>query len=280
MIRLFAVILAMLLLSFAGCSKETTVEESRAAGKKAFLNKNYTEARTHLRKAIAKEPSDKELLYLMARSFRHDYVYDSSLFYLKKVDILYPEDREVALQIYTVANSLEEWRAVADAIMVLAKTGDGCERYYGELSTLWGKMESPYNALYWGSRAIEREPDNPMWYVISANGASLSVSPDSAITILDSAISHFGEDPRFLANKATFLSQKEEFRKAEQILRPLVESDSTVLMYRMGLAHALAKQNRRSKRQEALELYRGLQSLVAPEFKIDSIIVDLEEKLK
>ncbi len=280
MTRLFAAIFALLLLLLAGCSKTSSVEEARAAGKKAFLDKNYTEARVHLRQAIAREPSDKELLYLMARSFRHDYEYDSALFYLKKIDILYPQDREVATQIYGVANALEEWRTVADAIMVLAKTGDGYERYYGELSTLWSKMESPYNALYWGSRAIERDPDNPTWYVISANGASLSVSPDSAITILDSAISHFGEDPRFLANKATFLSQKEEYGQAEKMLRPLVESDSTVLMYRLGLAHALAKQDRRAKRKEALELYRNLRPLVGPGFKIDSIIVDLEEKLK
>ena len=79
---------------FLGCSGEKDVEELRALGKKAFLEQDYQKARQYFLEAITEAPSDRELLFLTGMSFKRDFLLDSAMFYLKKVDLLFPDDRE------------------------------------------------------------------------------------------------------------------------------------------------------------------------------------------
>jgi tetratricopeptide (TPR) repeat protein len=268
------------LLLTAACSKKATLDELRAAGKKAFLAQDYAGARQFLVQAIGIAPSDRELLYLTGEAYRRDFKYDSAMVYFKRLDLLYPDDREANAQIYEVAKAAERWEDAIHAIYVLARTGDGYERYYGELSDLWTRSGSFINGLYWARKAIALDPQNIAAYVGGAFAASQCDSIDAAITITDSAIARFGEDIRLLANMGTFLAQRGQYDTAERFLRQVIAVDSTTAAYRMSLAHTLVAQNNKSKKREALGLYKSIQSQVGPEFQIDSIITSLEEELK
>ena len=72
-------------------------DEYKAAGMRAFTDNNYGKAREYLKEALKLNQSDKDVLYFLGMAFKREYYYDSALFYLKRADILYPQDREVSL---------------------------------------------------------------------------------------------------------------------------------------------------------------------------------------
>jgi hypothetical protein len=280
MSRLLVVLGLGSLLLTAACSKQASLDDLRADGKKAFLAQDYTAARQYFLRGIAIAPSDRDLLYFTGEAYRRDFKYDSAMVYFKRLDILYPDDREVNIHIYEVGKEIESWEDVIHAIFVLARTGDGYERYYNELSELWSKTGSYINVLFWARKAIALKPDEAGPYMQAAYAASQCDSIDLAIALTDSAIARFGDDPRLLANMGTFLAQKGEFKPAERFLRRVVAADSASAEYRLSLAHILVAQDNKDKKREALRLYRSIQSQLGPEFKVDSIITSLEQELK
>ena len=128
-----SMIVAMLLFScLVSCSGEpSSVEELKAAGQKAFLAEDYKTARDFFLQAIIKAPSDKELLFYTGMAYKRDYLYDSAMFYLKRLDILYPNDRETNEQLYEIAMALKDWDYALAALGGLIRTGDNPEWYYG-----------------------------------------------------------------------------------------------------------------------------------------------------
>ena len=262
------------------CSQEADVSELRKAGKQAFLEEDYPAARQYLLKALATAPSDKDLLYFTAQAYGRDYMLDSALFYYKRIDVLYPEDRETNQQIFSIAMELEEWEDAIGAISVLAKTGDGYEPYLGQLSDLWARTGSYINALYWARRAIAVQPDNQTEYVKASGAAAQCDSIEVAMELIETAIEKFGAQPKFRANKAAFLARMNRHKEAEQLFREIIAEDSLTPGFKLGLAHSLAAQGKKDKKREALALYRSVQGLIPPAFGVDSLIQVLSEELE
>ncbi len=274
-------LLAFFVVILAGCGKEPqTFEELKAAGQSAFLDEDYAGAREYLTRAVALQSSDRSVLFFLGLSYQRDYIFDSALFYLKRVDILYPDDREVNLELYKICLAMEDWRNAIRSIGVLVKTGDKAEDYYAQLAELNLKLENLPNAYYFSRETLKLFPDNPNYYLQLANVAAELDSMDIALATIDSALARFGERDELRLNKGLYLVAKNRAGDAERIFRDLAAKDTSFVPYRINLANALSSQKSTAKKAEALELYRQLQTLVGGEqFLIDSMIGVLENEL-
>ena len=112
-----------------------------------------------------------------------------------------------------------------------------------------------------------------------ANSAADLDSIDVAVRVIDSAIAKFGPRDEFLMNKGLYLSAKRDSAGAEKIFRGLAEADTSQAAYQLNLAHSLAMQNDRKKKEEAYELYRQLRNTFSSQFQLDSLITDLGHQL-
>ena len=272
---------AVLLVGFlGGCSKEPqTVDELSRAGEKAFDNHEYARARKHLTKAVAQKPSDRHLLYLLGISYQRDFLYDSAYHYLKRLDLLFPGDREVNLRLYKIAKTVKEWKSVIKAIHVLVETGDSGEQYHAELADLNLKIENYKVAYYFYRKLLEVEPNNPNYYLLVANLAAQLDSLNISLAVIDSALERFGDRDEFLMNKGLYLAVKKRYEESEAIFRSLLDKDSSSLPARLNLANALATQDDLAKKREALQLYLQIRPVADEVLRLDSMIGALREEL-
>lgn len=255
-------------------------DELKRAGQKAFLEKNYPEARNYLRKALHEKPTDKELLYYLGMAYRRDQFYDSALVYLKRAQLLHPMDKELNQELLEVATGIQNWEVALSAIQGLIGSGEPESKYYAEQADLWGKLNYPGNAFFWSRKALAQDTSNPGIWVMTANYAAQVDSAELALALMDSAIAKFGENDRFTANRASFLSLTGKHREAEDLLRGLVKKDSTNAYFRLNLANVLAAQDAREKKREARDLYAAVKDKVGKELKLDSLIAKLDSTLK
>lgn len=272
---------AVLLVGFlGGCSKEPqTVDELSRAGEKAFDNHEYARARKHLTKAVAQKPSDRHLLYLLGISYQRDFLYDSAYHYLKRLDLLFPGDREVNLRLYKIAKTVKEWKSVIKAIHVLVETGDSGEQYHAELADLNLKIENYKVAYYFYRKLLEVEPNNPNYYLLVANLAAQLDSLNISLAVIDSALERFGDRDEFLMNKGLYLAVKKRYEESEAIFRYLLDKDSSSLPTKLNLANALATQDDRAKKREALQLYLQIRPMADEVLRLDSMIGALRKEL-
>jgi len=273
--------IAILVSLIAGCGREPeTFDELKAAGKKAFVAENYMEARKFLGKAVAMQTSDRDVLFFLGTSYERDYLYDSAQIYLKRADILYPGDRETNLSLYKVCRSIGDSKNTVKAIHVLARTGDNIEQYHTELVNLHLQLGEPSQAGYYLTKLLEKEPDQPNWYLMSANVAAQMDSLDIALARIDEGIEKFGEKDEFVLNRGIYLVAKRNFVTAENTFRKLYDKDTSSVPFRLNLANALASQESRSKKQEAYQLYKTLKPLISDDvFALDSMMTVLADEL-
>ncbi|TET95187.1 MAG: tetratricopeptide repeat protein [Candidatus Zixiibacteriota bacterium] len=272
---------AILLVGFlGGCSQEPqTVDELSRAGEEAFDNHEYARARKYLTKAVAQKPSDRHLLYLLGISYQRDFLYDSAFHYLKRLDLLFPGDREVNLRLYKIAKTVREWKSAIKAIQVLVETGDPGEQYHAELADLNLKVKNYKVAYYFYRKLLEADPNNPSYYLLIANLAAQLDSLDISLAVVDSALERFGDRDEFLVNKGLYLAAMKRYEESEATFRYLLAKDSSFLPARLNLAHALATQDDRAKKREALQLYLQLRPVADEVLRLDSLIGALREEL-
>jgi Flp pilus assembly protein TadD len=266
---------------FSGCSKEpTTFEELFKAGETAYVKEQFPQARNYLSKAIALQTSNKRALYLLGVSYGRDFLLDSAFLYLKRADLLNPNDREINLALYKIAPELKEWQAAITAIAVLTKTGDAQEKYYQELARYSAADSNYASAYYYQKKMMAVDPENQTRYLELASMAHLVELTDTAIAIMDTAIAKFGPKEEFLSNKGVFMIFKGDFTGAEAIFRNLANSSvSNKLFYQLNLANSLASQPQRSKKEEALKLYLTLRDKSSQTLRIDTLITQLKAEL-
>lgn len=270
-------ILAVLM---AACSKEPrTLEEFEQAGREAYLNEEYDLARGYLRQAVLLKSSDRDVLYFLGLSFQREYILDSALFYLKRADLLYPNDREINSAIYPIAAELKEWESAIRAINCLIRTGDPLEKYRLLLADLNAKQGNESAAFVHARMLLAAEPDNPDRYYQLAVLAHRIDSLDRALSIIDTAIARFGPQDRFLAAKGNVYTTLMQFDRAESIFRSLYQSDTMSVQYRYLLAFALSLQNSTEKKHEAYRLFRQIQNLMVDDYMIDSAVAALADEL-
>ncbi|UCE25595.1 MAG: hypothetical protein JSU74_05995 [Candidatus Zixiibacteriota bacterium] len=261
------------------CSKEPqTLAELEEAGKKAYLEEDYITARDYLGRAVTMKSSDRDVLYFLGMSYQREFLLDSALFYLKRADLLHPNDREVNSVMYPIAAQLGEWELAARAIMVMVVTGDSIEQYRERLADLNVKMGNIGVALIHAKELLRLEPDKVERYHQLAFLAHRRDSLDLAIEIIDQATEKFGEDNQLVFLRALVYMSQEDFASSEALLRRLVAADSTAIN-KLHLALALSKQDSNAKKLQAVDLFREVRDFVSPEYKVDSLLFDLELEL-
>ncbi len=276
--QLSITLLALSTLLFA-CGKKSA-DEYRAEGKKLFGQEKYAQARENFGKALASSPSDRELLYLMGMAYRKDQMYDSAISALRRVDLLYPNDREVKQNLYDVAMALNDWAVARSALKGLMDLNAAPPHAWKQMADLWRRVDHPGNTYYATKMALQDDREDIDLWVLAANSAYLVDSAQASLAYIDTAISKFGESEMLLANRATYLNFVNKSDSAEAIFRRLLAKDTGSVQYQLNLAHSLSAQKPRAKLQEALSLYKKVQPKLGPEFKLDSLITDLETKLK
>lgn len=272
--------ITLTLVVFLGCSNEPgDLAEYEEAGRQAFLKRDYVKAKDYLGKAAALESSNREVLYYLGLTYQREYYLDSALFYLKRADILHPNDREINTVLYPIAAELKEWELAARALGVLIATGDPIEQHRERLADLNAKMGNLVVAFIHAKELLKAEPNNPDRYYQVAVLAHQNDSADYALNVVNQALDRFGAQKPFLVAKAMILSAKGENTIAESILRPMFEADSSV-ENKMNLAAVLAEQDARSKKEEARRLYLEVRDYLGNLPVIDSMLTELEKDLQ
>lgn len=260
-----------------GCTE--TVGDLKQKGQDAYISQNYSEARRYLGQALAKNPSDRDALFFMGLAAKKELLYDSALLYLKRADIYYPSDREINLQIYEVARSIEAWDEAINALQILIKTGDRPEQHYATLAEMWARNDYPANAYFYIKEALRVDPDNQQLWLQAANLAGIVDSIPLALRYLDSATVRFGEQDHFTSARALYQMNLGNLSEAERLYRRVYTKDTTSAHARLNLAHVLAAYDNNAKKREALALYRSIRGKFGQEFKVDSLIAALDSSL-
>lgn len=277
---LIPVCLAVLL---ASCGRKSeSFEALKSQGQRAFLNAKYADARRYFIKALTIKPSDRDLLYYTGLSYKRDYIYDSALSYLRRADLLYPGNREVNLEIYEAAVAAKSWTYAAGAIDVLVATGDPPDRYLDILAQIYTELDEPLNIAYYLRKLVAAKPDNPAYYVRLINALLAADSIDAASIVSDSAMSRFGRSNELVACQANIDAYKGNFAQAEKVLRSLLTTDTTqdnIYAYKLNLANILSTQKDKTKKREAIALYKEIRGQMKEQAKVDSLITELEKSL-
>lgn len=272
--------IVLLLATFCRCgSGPETLAEYEEAGRQAFLNREYVKAKDYLGKAAALESSNREVLYFLGLTYQREYYLDSAMFYLKRADILHPNDREINTVLYPIAVELKEWELAARALMVLVITGDPIEEHRERLADLNAKMGNLVVAYIHARELLKSEPDNPDRYYQVAVLAHQNDSMDHAFEVVNQALDRFGAQKRFLVAKAMILSAKQDHNGAEEILRSILAADSSA-ENKLNLAAVLAENDARSKKEEARRLYIEVRDYIGHLPLIDSMLTELEKDLQ
>ena len=275
-------LLAILLVSLVcfSCSHEPqTLDELRLAGKEAFANNKYLEARGYLDKALHIKASDKESLYFLGQTYQKLNQHDSAVYYLKRADILYPKDREINLALYTSTLIIQDYGNAVKAINVLIETGDNPDMYAPELADYNLRDGNVIMSFYYLKKIYEAGTDAQSIYQSLGNVAVQVDSVDYAIKIIKEAIEKFGPLEKFRIDLAIYISITGDFKQAEQILTELLEKNPTSQELRYTLARTKAMYNTKEKDQESLQLYQKLRVENANYPELDSLIIDLVQRL-
>ncbi len=275
--KLLFVLTVTMMISCAG--EPETFDELVKAGERSFVDGDYFKARGYLSGALKQKPSDRQVLYLLGLTYSREMMYDSAAFYLGRADILYPGDREINVALYEAAINCQDFETARKALRALITAGDPIDNHLETLAKLSLEIEDISFAHYYYRELLEREPDNPNRYVQVGNTAADLGSLSVAIEIVDRAIEKFGPNESFLANKGTYLASQGKYSEAEQVFRSLLADDTAAVAYQLNLASVLAEQDKRSKRREALKLFREVRTALRDNRLVDSTIRVLEAEL-
>jgi tetratricopeptide (TPR) repeat protein len=279
--KLVACVLALIVVGLLACSGERTdLESLRAAGKKAFVNQNYLEARRLFNKALLKAPSDPEVLYFNGLAYKRDYIYDSALIFIKRADLARPNNSEYNREVLDLAVRTENWEYALRAISVLTKNGEPVQNYYSRLAEYTARNKQPLLSLYWQRKVMELDTTNidEIFRLIS-----IALTVDSlrlADELLTNAERRFGTSDPLVANRAMLMIHEKKYGEAAAAFRALSAKDTTNFGYRLNLANALSMMPAKDSKREALSIYRSIPPEMSAQFKVDSLIVALEKELQ
>lgn len=249
-----------------------------ARGKEAFHQGDYYEARLAFAQLQQIEPTDRDYLYWLGRTYRHELMYDSAVMYLKQADYIHSNDSAVLAELYRACRGAGEWqegRRAAEQLVRRGMADDSALLYLVELSI---QGEEYLHTLYYTRRLIEQNPDEPQYYLDAVNAASEVDSLGVALEFADQAIDRFGPHEKFLAAKGFALVGMNRLNRAEAVYRELYSRDTSMAEYKLNLANVLAQQPSVEKKRRAYYLYTEVARVYESPL-IDSVMENLAEEL-
>jgi len=273
-IILFVIILTL------GCSQEPqTLEELRTAGQNAFIDSDYSAAQNYFGKALLIKSSDRDVLYYLGQTFQKLQQDDSAVYYLKRADILHPNDRELNLAIYQSAKRINDYQSAIEAIGVLVKTGDNVQDYYYELADLNLRNGNIFVSFLYMRKLYDLKKEDPIIYLALGNLAIQVDSVDFAIALMQEAVDKFGEREEFVTNLAIYMAGVHRLDEAEAVLKKYLRKNPNSQPLILNLANILSLNDDKKKKEEALQMYQNIRQESGNIFNLDSVISELQKEL-
>jgi tetratricopeptide (TPR) repeat protein len=272
--------LLLLVMIIVGCSSEPeNFEEVMKAGQRAYVDKDYPKARKYFLEAYKEQPSNKDVLFFLGVSYARDFIYDSAYSFLRRADLLHPNDRAVNLELYPLAIALDEWTQAILSIRVLIATGDPPSMYYRDLAELHAEKEQYILAYHYLRQDLDQKPEDTNTYIELANLAGLGDSATLGLAILDTAEQKFGRMPQIELARANKLALAGRYPDAEKIYRDAINEGNDNPRLRLSLASVLIPQNSRDKRMEAYHIMKGIRDSTGSLPGLDSALSALKDTL-
>ena len=272
-------IILALFLAIISCGESENYDSLAKDGLAAYQQADYSEAVYQYGKALHLKPSDREMLFNMGMAFAKLDLLDSALIYMHRADILYPADYEINKELFRLCTLTEDYGCALSSVQMMIANGDNEEMFWIPLADL-NFFLSKYNlARKYYQLLIEDDPKEGRYRWNLSECFARMNKPDEAIRVLKEAIAELGANPVAYSQIAVNHITKREFAQSEVYYRKAIEFDSRNVSLWVNLAHVMAEQESREKKEEALAIYK-LYFIDTPElFKLDSLIDALETEL-
>lgn len=275
-----AFLIGLVLLLTVSCSqKDDSPEELMVAGKAAFDNRDYYDARLKFAKAVEADPSGREHLLWLGRTYLRERMFDSAAFFLSRADLLFPDNREILLELYPACRDAmlyQEARRAGEKLLLMRAAGDTLYEGLTEMAVRAGEY---MHALYFSQELIKVFPDEAQYYLDAASLAAQNDSAALAVEILSQAVDRLGPKDGLIVNLAVVQVAAGDLASAERNFRLLLTSQPQSVEFKINLANVLSSQEQRSKKQEALQLYQEAIPYLPNGSQVESKIAALRKEL-
>jgi protein O-GlcNAc transferase len=283
--KTFSYICASVLLSFilwfiAGCADNSqNVEYFKATGKAAFDAGKFNDAINIFKKGLRIKPSDRDLLYYTALSFKRLDILDSALVYMKRAKILYTRDREINEELIDLCAIFRDYDCALNAIAVLIASGENERKYWPALSELYYRNNDMYMAAKYCRLILAEDSSKENYYIYLSGALSQMGKFEESNEVLEKAVERFGPTAESYGNMAINYLQMGKLDKAEECSRNSLALKPDNIAVWINLANVLSESKNRAKKEEALEIYKKYYSETPKLYNLDSLIRVLEDEL-
>jgi len=275
-------IISILLISFVFCScgkKADDLDTLKQEGTKALADGNFNKAINLFRDALRLRPSDRDILYNLALSYKKFDVPDSALVYFRRARLLYPRDREINKELIELCIAAKEYECALNAVAIMIATGDNEKLYWPMLAELHYRNKDMYMAAKYYRLILADDPDNSSAYLYLATTLSETSNYAESNQIIEKLIARFGPSADAFANMAANFANMNQLDKAEEFLRKSLAINPDYIPAWINLANLLAADSNVARKKEALDILKRFQSQIPAVYKPDSVISALEAEL-
>lgn len=274
-----AILFAGLFLTFGCGDKTADAGKLTMEGHRALENGELNQAVNLFKKALLEKPSDRDLLYYLGVSFKRLDLPDSAYSYFRRAKILYVHDREINREIIDMAPMYGDYDDAINAIAVMVLIGDNEKMYWPRLAELHYRNQDMYMAAKYCRLIIADDPESKDYYLYLSRSLSQLGKIGESNDVLFDALDKFGPSSEAYANIAVNYISMNNAPKAEEFFRKSLAVNPSSVPTWINLANVLTEQNDRTKKEEALGIYRQYYEQTPPAYKLDSIIPALETEL-
>jgi len=261
------------------CGSDRDFAAKQEAGQKAFEEGDYNKAVNLFREAYLIQPSNRDVLYELGRTFKKLSLYDSALAYFKRGKLLYSNDRPINKEILDLSIGANDTKGALGAIASLIASGDNEKMYWPLMAELNYRENNLSLAAHYYQLLIKDNPRQANYFLMLSRVLAQMGDFEQSNGVLNLAIEAFGPSPEFYNNLAINYMKMKDLARTEEYMRMSLKLDTTSAPMWINLANILSDEGSRAKKQEALKIYKKYQKDAPPGFKIDSLIQALESEL-
>lgn len=272
---------ALLCLVFAAqCGKETKDTDALfQAGRQALDSGDFGTAINLFREAVEQKPSDKDLLYYLALSYKRFDLIDSAYYYFRRARVYSPRDRDINKELVELCPIYGDYDCAINAIAVMVMTGDNEKMYWPVLAELYLRRDDADMAVKYYQLLIDDDPDNKTYYLPLAAILSRMGRFEQSNQVLLTADKRLGPSPEVFTNIAVNYINLNKLNEAEEFFRKSLAVRPDNIPVWINLAQLLSGRDDLARKREALEIFRRYQAETPPAYNLDSIITALEAEL-
>jgi tetratricopeptide (TPR) repeat protein len=276
---LFSMVLFSLVFA-TQCGEETKDTDALfQAGRQALDSGDFNAAINLFRQAVEQKPSDKDLLYYLALSYKRFDLIDSAYYYFRRARVYGPRDRDINKELVELCPVYGDYDCAVSAIAVMVMTGDNEKMYWPVLAELYLRKNDADMAVKYYKLLIDDDPDNKSYYLPLAAILSQTRQFEQSNQVLLAANKRLGPSPEAFANIAVNYINLERPDKAEEFFRKSLALDPDNIPIWINLAQVLTTGNDLARKREALEIFKRYQAETPAAYKLDSVITALESEL-